>query len=92
MQQMIVNYSDIDKIKDKRIIYSEEVSFDLTDFERVQRDITAEPPFFAFKSYALELRLEFVKTGFLAKYRNKRDFYKFQKMIEKMEIRSLDLS
>ena len=43
------NNSDIEKIADKKIIYSEEVSFDLTTFERVERDITAEPPFFSLK-------------------------------------------
>ena len=92
MQQMIIKYSDIEKIADKKIIYSEEVSFDLTTFERVERDITAEPPFFSLKSFETELRVEFERTGLLAKYRNKKDFLKFQKLLTKMDIRSLDLS
>ncbi len=92
MQQTIIKFSDIEKINESIVVYSEGVTFDLAAFERVERDITAEPPFFSFKSFLTELRIEFEKTGFLAKYRNKKDFLKFQKRMQNMNIKSLDLS
>lgn len=82
-------YSDIKSIDNKKIIFNDYSIFYWNQFENRERDILAKPPYFVFKSSYIELRVVFNESS---KRINKKNFLDFQKQLEAVGIRTLDLS
>ena len=67
-------------------------TFDWNLFERGERDITANPPYFVFKSPLIELRIYFNEAEKFPKKKRIRLFQNFQKELLNLGITTLDLS
>ncbi|MBP0958332.1 MAG: hypothetical protein J5997_13340 [Oscillospiraceae bacterium] len=86
------NYSDIKSIDNRKIVFNDNSVFYWEEFEHFERDITAKPSFFLFRSRNIELRICFDATGLSAKRENKKNFINFQNKLKDIGIRTLDLS
>lgn len=86
------NYSDIRTIDNRQIIFNDYSTFDWNLFERGERDITANPPYFVFKSPLIELRIYFNEAEKFPKKKRIRLFQNFQKELLNLGITTLDLS
>lgn len=85
-------YADIKSIDKEKIVFQDYSMFYWNQFDRVERDITAKPPYFVFQSSLIELCLSFEESGSGAKRKTKENFRDFHKQLNHLGIRSLDLS
>ena len=86
------SYSDIKNIDAKGIVFNDYSTFYWEQFEHGERDITAKPPYFVFRSKYIELRIFFDETGLFSKRKNRQNFIDFQAKLTAIEFRTLDLS
>lgn len=86
------DYSDIKSIADKGIVFNDGSTFYWEQFENRERDISATPPCFLFKSTYIELRIYFNDTGLFSKRKNTQNFIDFQTKLAALGLRTLDLS
>lgn len=85
-------YSDIKSIDNKKIVFNDYSTFFLDEFENIERDITAKPPYFLFRSSLIELWIYFDETQIFSKKKNLQNFRDFQKQLDNIGLKSLDLS
>lgn len=86
------NYQDIKSIDDKGIVFNDYSTFYWEQFENIERDISAKPPYYVFRSIYIELRISFVETGLFSKRKNRQYFLDFQAKLTAIGLRALDLS
>ena len=86
------NYSDIKSIDAKGIVFNDYSTFYWEQFEHGERDISAKPPYFVFRSKYIELRIFFDETGLFSKRKNRQNFIDFQAKLTSVELRTRDLS
>lgn len=82
-------YLDIKSVEKQKIVFNDYSMFFWNQFEERKRDISAKPPYFVFKSPYIELKVVFDESS---KKINKKNFVDFQKQLENVGIRTLDLS
>lgn len=85
-------YSEIKIMDNKQIVFNDYSTFFWDQFERCERDITATPPYFVFKSSYIELRIYFDEAGMFSKKKRIQHFRDFQSKLKEIGIKSLDLS
>jgi len=85
-------YSDIKNIDSKQIVFNDYATFYWDWFEKGERDITANPPYFVFKSSYIELKICFDETKTFSKKKRIRFFHDFQNELKELGITTLDLS
>ncbi len=83
-------HSDIKSIDGKMVVFNDESTFYWEQFDCSERDITAKPPYFLFRSDYIELYMFFDKS--LPKSKLSRQFNDFRKQLDSFGIRTLDLS
>lgn len=86
------NYSDIESIDSKAIVFNDYSTFYWEQFENIERDITAKPPYFVFRSAYIELCIYFDGTGLFTKRKNEQNFCDFYTKLKAIGLKSLDLS
>lgn len=86
----IKRYADIKYIDGKHIEFSDYSQFFWYNLEKHERDITAVPPYFAFRSEYTELIIVFDSSKLSSK--NKEDFNAFYAKLNELGIRTLDLT
>lgn len=85
-------YSEIKSIDKQQIAFLDGSVFAWNLFEERERDITARPPYFTFRSPLIELIISVERTGFLAARKQKEDFRELQTRLNDLGITTLDLS
>ncbi len=85
-------YSEIKIMDNKQIVFNDYSTFFWDQFESGERDITATPPYFVFKSPYIELRIYFDEAGIFSKMKRIQHFRDFQSKLQKIGIKTLDLS
>lgn len=91
-EPFIKKYADIKIINNKQIVFNDYSTFYWEQFERCERDITANPPYFVFKSSYIELRVYFDDAKTFLKNKRIRLFQEFQRELKELGISTLDLS
>lgn len=81
------NYSDIKSIDSKEIVFNDYSTFNWEDFENIESDISANPPYFVFKSPYIELRIYFNEAGAFSKRKNERNFHDFQSKLKSIKLK-----
>lgn len=85
-------YSDIKTIDNKHIVFNDYSTFYWKDFKEHERDITAKPPYFVFKSQLIQLYIYFDNKVLLSKRKQRQKFHNFQSKLKDFGIHTLDLS
>lgn len=85
-------YSEIESIDHKKIVFHDQSTFFWEQFERRERDITATPPYFVFCSPYITLRISFDDVGPCSKKKRIRHFHDFLAKLNAIGITTLDLS
>lgn len=85
-------YSDIKLIDSKKIVFNDYATFFWEQFEFGERDITASPPYFVFKSSYIELRIYFDEAKMIPQKKRIHLFRSFQRELKEYGISTLDLS
>ncbi|MBR1592774.1 MAG: hypothetical protein IJ666_07180 [Ruminococcus sp.] len=88
-QPFVKKYSDIKSIDRNKIIFNDYSTFFLSDFEEYERNISAKPPYFAFKSEFIQLFIYF--DGNISKKKNVRNLNDFLARLGEIGINTLDL-
>ena len=88
----VKSYADIKSIDDKKIVFNDLSTFFWNSFTDFERDITAKPPVFIFRSDMTELRVNLEGKGLFAKKKQHQDFAEFRSRLNEAGIRTLDLS
>lgn len=91
-QPFIKKYSEIKSIDSETIVFNDYSAFYWEQFEKRERDITATPPYFVFKSEYIELRIIFDESGLFIKKKNEKNFNDFKDRLNDVGIATLDLS
>ena len=83
-------HSDIKSIDGKMVVFNDESTFYWEQFACVERDITADPPYFLFRSDFIKLYVLFDNS--LQKSKLSQQFNDFRRQLNSFGIRTFDLS
>lgn len=83
-------HSDIRSIDGKKVVFNDDSTFYWEQFSSAERDITANPPYFLFRSDLIELYLFFDTP--LPKSKLSEQFNDFRRQLHSFGIRTFDLS
>ena len=83
-------HSDIKSIDGKMVVFNDESTFYWEQFSCAERDITADPPYFLFRSDYIELYVLFDNS--LQKSKLSQQFNDFRRQLNSFGIRTFDLS
>lgn len=86
------NYSDIKSVDSKAIVFNDYSTFYLNEFDKIERDIAAKPPYFLLSSEFIELYIYFSENGIFSKRKNKQYFHDFQAKLVSLGFRTFDMS
>lgn len=86
------NYSNIKSVGGKGIVFNDYSTFYWEQFENIERDISAKPPYFLFRSTYIELRIVFDETGLFSKRKNRKNFFDLQAKLAALGLKTRDLS
>lgn len=92
MEHIEKKYSDIVSVDNTSIVFNDGSTLYFSNYKNIERDITANPPYFVFKTENEELYILFDETGLLSKRKNIQRFHVFYHKLGALGLRSLDLS